>query len=107
MPRHANRFAILLQLISLSIIFFALANQSIAQVTVEKTPNGAIVKIDGQLFTEYLIDSGGKPILWPIIGPTGKPMTRAFPMTKDDPKGENRPSSPSLDVVYAWECKRH
>ena len=41
------------------------------------------MKIDGQLFTEYLVDSGGKPILWPIIGPTGKAMTRAFPMQKD------------------------
>jgi hypothetical protein len=86
MPRHANRFAILLQLITLSIIFFAFTSQSVAQVTVEKTPNGAVVKIDGQLFTEYLIDSGGKPILWPIIGPTGKPMTRTYPMRKDDPK---------------------
>jgi Family of unknown function (DUF6807) len=86
MPRHANRFVIFGQLISFSIIFFALANISIAQVTVEKSPNGAIVKIDGQLFTEYLIDSGGKPILWPIIGPTGQPMTRAFPMSKNDPK---------------------
>lgn len=41
------------------------------------------VSLDGQLFTEYLVLSGHKPILWPIIGPTGKPMTRAFPM---DPK---------------------
>ena len=46
----------------------------------ERSDNGAIVKIDGQLFTEYLIRSGSKPILWPIIGPTGKPMTRAYPM---------------------------
>ncbi len=76
----------ILFLIFLSIIFFTQADQSLAQVTVEKSPNGAIVKIDGQLFAEYLMVSGGKPILWPIIGPTGKPMTRAYPMTKDDPK---------------------
>ena len=49
------------------------------------------MKIDGRLFTEYLVRSGTKPILWPIIGPTGKPMTRDFPMrdrpgeTKDHP----------------------
>src|SRR5581483_992743 len=49
-------------------------------LTVEKTDRGVTVKIDGQLFTEYLILSGAKQILWPIIGPTGKPMTRAYPM---------------------------
>jgi hypothetical protein len=41
---------------------------------------GGVVKIHGKLFTEYLTRSGAKPILWPILGPTGKPMTRAFPM---------------------------
>ena len=51
-----------------------------ANITVERSDRGAVVKIDGQLFTEYLIRSGSKPILWPIIGPTGKPMTRDYPM---------------------------
>ena len=62
-----------------------------AEITVERSEKGAVVKIDGRLFTEYLVRSGTKPILWPIIGPTGKPMTRDFPMqnrageTKDHP----------------------
>jgi hypothetical protein len=85
MSRRINRFVILLQLIVFSLIFFIFANKSIAEVTVEQSANGAVVKIDGQLFTEYLVESGGKPILWPIIGPTGKAMTRAYPMKKDDP----------------------
>jgi hypothetical protein len=72
-------------LISFSLILFTVASKSHAQVSVEQSPNGAVVKIDGQLFTEYIVESGGKPILWPIIGPTGKPMTRAYPMKKDDP----------------------
>ncbi len=53
---------------------------SAAEFTVDKSDKGVTVKLDGQLFTEYLIDSGKKPILWPIIGPTGKPMTRPWPM---------------------------
>ncbi|MBN2581098.1 MAG: PmoA family protein [Pirellulales bacterium] len=53
-----------------------------AEVTVERLPRKAVVKIDGRLFTEYLIQSGGKPILWPILGPTDKPMTRAYPMKR-------------------------
>ena len=44
---------------------------SAAEVTTEKTDRGVVVKVDGKLFTEYLIRSGAKPILWPVIGPTG------------------------------------
>ena len=62
-----------------------------AEVTAEKSLHGVTVKIDGQPFTEYLTDSATKPILWPIIGPTGKPVTRPWPIegkpleTKDHP----------------------
>jgi hypothetical protein len=55
-----------------------------AEITAERSPHGVVVKIDGQLFAEYLVSSGGKPILWPIIGPTGKPITRDYPM-RDHP----------------------
>lgn len=51
-----------------------------ADLTAEQTPQGVRVAIEGQLFTEYLTRSGAKPILWPILGPTAKPMTRAYPM---------------------------
>lgn len=51
-----------------------------AQIAAQPSERGVTVKIDGQLFTEYLTQSGTKPVLWPILGPTGKPMTRAWPM---------------------------
>jgi len=53
-----------------------------AQVAAERTEHGVAIKIDGQLFTEYLTRCGTKPVLWPVLGPTGKPMTRAYPMAK-------------------------
>jgi hypothetical protein len=53
---------------------------SAADVQVEKTDSGVVVKLGGQPFTTYLFKSGAKPILWPVIGPTGKEMTRAYPM---------------------------
>jgi hypothetical protein len=53
------------------------------KITAERSKQGVVVKIDGKLFTEYLTRSGTKPILWPIIGPTGKAMTRAWPMEAD------------------------
>ncbi len=56
------------------------AAASAAEFTVEKTDRGVTVKLDGKLFTEYLIRSGNKPILWPVIGPTGVPLTREYPM---------------------------
>ncbi len=65
-------------------------NVPAAEITVEKTGHGATVKIDGKVFTEYVAKSGTKPILWPIIGPTGKAMTRSWPMNADAPKSEKR-----------------
>jgi hypothetical protein len=53
---------------------------SAAEVTAERDGDDVVVRIDGELFTRYVADFGGTPILWPVIGPTGKPMTRAHPM---------------------------
>jgi hypothetical protein len=81
-----------------------------ATFTAEKTDRGVTVKIDGQLFTEYLVRSGVKPILWPIIGPTGKPMTRAWPMEKGTGEKTDHPHQRSLwfdhgavNGVSLWE----
>ena len=53
-----------------------------AKVTATKSKDNSkvVIKIDGQPFAEYLTRSGTKPIVWPIIGPTGKTMTRQWPM---------------------------
>jgi len=57
-----------------------LASQARAEVTAKRSAGGVLIEVDGQPFTEYLTLSGAKPILWPVYGPTGKPMTRAYPM---------------------------
>ncbi len=49
-------------------------------LTAEKSPSGVVIKSDGQPFAEYVIDQANKPYLFPVYGPTGKQMTRAFPM---------------------------
>ena len=33
-----------------------------------------------QLFTRYYYRGVPKPVLWPIVGPTGNSITRVFPM---------------------------
>lgn len=57
----------------------AIYQSAAAEITVERSERGAIVKVDGQPFAEYLTCSGHQPAVWPLIGPTGKPMTRSYP----------------------------
>jgi len=54
-------------------------------IEVKQTDDGVEVTAAGQTFTTYLFKSGAKPILWPVIGPTGKEMTRAWPMREGNP----------------------
>ena len=58
---------------------------SAAELQVKQDRDGVTVTVDGQLFTRYLIKSGAKPILWPVVGPTGKEMTRGYPMREAGP----------------------
>ncbi len=53
---------------------------AVAAVTAERSQRGVVVQIDGQLFTEYLTKAGQAPAMWPLIGPTGKAMTRSYPV---------------------------
>lgn len=75
-------------------LFLALSALTVhgAAITVEKTPTGgAIVKVDGQLFTEYVVDQANKTYLWPIHGPTGTVMTRLYPMQTVDGEQHDHP----------------
>lgn len=44
--------------------------------------------LDGELFTAYITDQQGTPILWPLIGPGRKEMTRSYPMNPEGKQGE-------------------
>src|SRR5947208_2578368 len=56
-----------------------------ADAGVKKTDKGVEVTLDGQPFATYIFNSGFKPVIWPIIGPTGKEMTRAWPLRELPP----------------------
>jgi len=60
--------------------FLCISTAAAEKFELIETKEGVTVKLDGQLFTRYLKNSGGKPVLWPIIGPTGKEMTRQHPL---------------------------
>lgn len=71
-----------------------------AEITAERSGDKVTVRIDGQLFTEYLaapkLEPALGPILWPILGPTGKPMTRAYPMGEGPDERKDHPHHRSL-----------
>ena len=67
-----------------------------AELTVERDGQTVVVKVDGQLFTRYIPDFNGTPILWPVIGPTGTPVTRAYPMGRGKGEREDHPHHRSV-----------
>jgi len=64
------------------IVPLLMAGLSAAELTLKQTDTGYEVLIGDQLFAGYMTDLGGAPIVYPIIGPTGKNMTRDFPMVR-------------------------
>lgn len=77
----------LLSLLTLSSLAGAPALRS-AEFSVSREADGIAIRIDGKLFTKYVTGDkvGNKPYFYPVIGPTGKGLTRAYPM--EDVKGE-------------------
>jgi len=75
----------LLTLIAVVALCVAVSHSDAAQFQVQKNDEGVTVNLDGKLLTRYLMKSGNKPIFWPLIGPSGKQLTRGYPMQKAGP----------------------
>jgi len=58
----------------------ALAAEAPRGFSIQQTPTGVSVAFDGKPFAGYVIDGANKPYVWPIVGPTGKQMTRGYPL---------------------------
>jgi hypothetical protein len=75
--------------------FAALATSALAAdpaLTLEKTSSGGFeVKADGKPFASYVVNEANKPYLWPVYGPTGKAMTRAYPMQQVEGEQHDHP----------------
>jgi hypothetical protein len=65
-------------------------------VEITKGTDALEVKIDGKLFTRYIFAGAPKPYLWPIIGPSGDPITRAYPMRDVAGEKHDHPHQRSL-----------
>lgn len=92
----------------LSVVIALAAASSHAALTVEKTATGGgVVKADGQPFAEYVIDQANKPYLAPVFGPTGKQMTRNYPMITVDGEQHDHPHHRGIcfgsEGINGWE----
>jgi len=54
------------------------------ELALQQTEKGYDVSIDGKLFAGYVVNEKGTPVVWPIFGPTGKKMSRDYPMIERD-----------------------
>jgi len=86
LPSSPGRKTFFVMMFALLGLFLLEAKLALAEISVEPHPDRVTVKIDGKLFTEYLTQSGTKPVLWPVIGPMGHRMTREYPMAEAKPE---------------------
>jgi len=63
---------------------------------VKKTKSGVTVNYQGKLLTRYVIGQSNKPFMWPVIGPSGNEVTRAFPMEKREGERHDHPHHRSV-----------
>lgn len=69
-------------------------------VVVRQARDGQVdVTIDGELFTVF-VQEQPKPFLYPVIGPTGDPVTRSYPMAKREDERHDHPHHRS--IWSAW-----
>jgi Methane oxygenase PmoA len=73
-----------------------------AELSLTQEDDSITVNLDGQLFTRYLTRSEVRPALWPVIGPTGEPMTRAYPVA-EGPAGEAKDHPHHRSVWVGFE----
>ncbi len=58
------------------------------------------VEINGKLFTEYNFQDVPKPFFYPVIGPTGVPVIRHWPMNPDLDEGDDRLDHPHQKSLW-------
>ena len=54
-------------------------------VKLTQSDNRVKVEINGKLFTEYRFQEPQRPFFYPVIGPTGQPVMRHWPVEETDP----------------------
>jgi len=66
------------------------ASQGKGGVKIDDVDKKLRVEINGKLFTEYNFQDVPRPFFYPVIGPTGAPVVRHYPMNPDLDKGGDK-----------------
>jgi hypothetical protein len=61
---------------------------------------GVTVQVGGNFFTSYYFGNTPKPFSYPVIGPTGRPVTRAYPMEKLPGESSDHPHHRSFWFAF-------
>ena len=77
---------------------FALEKTGSVKGGIQFLPDGNTLRITlgGGPFTAYRTDLGPKPILYPLIGPTGAALTRSYPMAQVEGEDRDHPHQRSF-----------
>ena len=91
-------------------IFTAKPNAS--SISLEKGDSAVTVKVDSELFTKYIYadKKRAKPILYPVIGPGGIPMTRRYPIEEAGPGEAKDHRHPAMEIEWLVQrdrCEQH
>ncbi|TLD68919.1 hypothetical protein FEM03_19855 [Phragmitibacter flavus] len=80
----------------------AFGNETPKGFSIEELPgDGVRVLHQGKPFAEYIVNQGNKPFLWPVYGPTGKSMTRDYPMKEVE--GEDKDHVHQRGISFGHE----
>ena len=90
--------------VAFSAVLTTLSIASAAEFSIEQEDSGdVVIQIDGALFTRYVTTDKvtNKCYFWPVIGPGGVLMTRAFPM--EDVAGEKQDHPHHRSVCFGLQ----
>jgi hypothetical protein len=73
----------------------ALAAPSPYRVSHEEVENGHVLKVGGAPFTTLRLDRR-VPVLYPLVGPSGQPMTRGYPLEERPHEAKDHPHHQSM-----------
>ncbi|MGC8834606.1 MAG: DUF6807 family protein, partial [Armatimonadota bacterium] len=60
-------------------------------VLVRRVGDDAEIQVNGKLFTRYVTRGANKPYFYPLVGPTGVPITRHYPMREVESETRDHP----------------
>ena len=73
-----------------------------AQIKAQEVDGKVNVTLDGKPFTTYDFSTFKKPILFPVIGPGGVPMTRSWPVV-DGVEGEAKDHPHHKGIWFSFD----